>query len=143
MLLPIAFNINIFVANSSAGGIYAMPQLLDRYGLGVPIGPGTMVWAKRYNLIVYNLCHDNTFHLKKKTNLRFFLILLDEESFIKLCIIFFILTASILKTRYFSQCHCLHWPYKAAFNFCTVKGINFACIYKVMHTCIFHLQSWV
>ncbi|RDY11859.1 RanBP2-type zinc finger protein, partial [Mucuna pruriens] len=23
-------------------GIYAMPQLLDRYGLGVPIGPGTM-----------------------------------------------------------------------------------------------------
>lgn len=24
------------------GGIYAMPQLLDRYGLGVPIGPGAM-----------------------------------------------------------------------------------------------------
>ncbi|WVZ08506.1 hypothetical protein V8G54_021852 [Vigna mungo] len=24
------------------GGIYGMPQLLDRYGLGVPIGPGTM-----------------------------------------------------------------------------------------------------
>ncbi|KAH1226907.1 RanBP2-type zinc finger protein [Glycine max] len=24
------------------GGIYGMPQLLDRYGLGIPIGPGTM-----------------------------------------------------------------------------------------------------
>jgi hypothetical protein len=38
--------LNFFVGDSLAGGIYAMPQLLDRYGLGVPIGPGAMVLDK-------------------------------------------------------------------------------------------------
>lgn len=62
---PIAIYINFSAGNFLAGGIYAMPQLLDRYGLGAPIAPGTMVWAKRWNSIVFNLFQ----FLNKKTNL--------------------------------------------------------------------------
>lgn len=40
---PFEVNITFLVGYFLAGGIYGMPQLLDRYGLGVPIGPGTMV----------------------------------------------------------------------------------------------------
>lgn len=34
-----------------SGGMYGMPPLMDRYGLGMPIGPATMVCCKDYSIL--------------------------------------------------------------------------------------------
>jgi len=38
--------ISFFISCPFSGGIYGIPPLMDRYGLGMPMGPGAMVCCR-------------------------------------------------------------------------------------------------